>query len=186
MLVDLLSLLFNQCSVSIRPTVDSLWPSGGEWQLLEYMSGSLVFACHRLWDWFWDFNSVQLNCPPSRPSPESIVALNISSKVFYWLCLFCSNFSPSYLICSPVAIMRKKNTSINSKVIRWSNTYISLLKKKKNFQTSFSLLLNACIIEKTVKGLKKTQLPLIKSFIMNVSWEKNKVFFFLIKVVVIF
>lgn len=50
MLVDLLSLLFNQCSVSIRPTMDSVWPSGGEWQLLEYMSRSLVFACHRLWD----------------------------------------------------------------------------------------------------------------------------------------
>ena len=37
-----------------------------------------------------------------------------------------------------------------------------------------------------MKGLEKTQLPLIKSFIMNVSWEKSKVFFFLIKVIVIF
>ena len=150
------------------------------------MSGSLVFACHRLCDWFWDFNSVQLNCLPSGPSPESFVALNISSKVFYSLCLFCSYFSPSYLICSPVAIMRKKKTSINSNVIRWNNTYISLYKKKKNFQTSFSLLLNACVIEKPMKGLKKPDFLLLNLFIMNVSWEKSKVFFFLIKVVLIF
>ena len=83
--------------------------------------------------------------------------------------------------------MRKKNTSINSNVISWNNTYISLYKKKKkNFQTSFSLLLNACVIEKPMKGLKKPDFLLLNLFIMNVSWEKSKVFFFLIKVVLIF
>lgn len=150
------------------------------------MSGSLVFACHRFCDWFWDFNSVQLNCLPSGPSPESFVALNISSKVFYSLCLFCSYFSPSYLICSPVAIMRKKNTSINSNVIRWNNTYISLSKKKKELSNFIFSPAKCLCNRKANERFEKTRLSLIKSFIMNVSWAKSKVFFFLIKVVLIF
>lgn len=57
----------------------------------EYVCRYLLLACHRLCAGFWDFHSVQLNCFARRPTPESFVALTISSKIFYEL------FLPFYL-----------------------------------------------------------------------------------------
>ena len=89
--------------------VESLSPSGGEWQLCEYACCCSVFACDSLCDWFCDFDCVQPYFSPHKPNQESLVALNISSKIFlltFSFLLYFFSLLPT-LACSPITRVRK-------------------------------------------------------------------------------